>query len=87
MKVEDLLSSRGRVKVLKVLLNEGQANITRIVRESGLNHRLVEKHLEELVKMGIVQERRYGRLRMFMVDLRDPKVSGLSEVLRQLESL
>lgn len=87
MKVEDLLSSRGRVKVLKVLLSEGQANITRIVRESGLNHRLVEKHLEELVKMGIVQERRYGRLRMFMVDLRDPRVSGLSEVLKQLESL
>ncbi|MFP3171991.1 MAG: helix-turn-helix domain-containing protein [Acidilobus sp.] len=87
MRAEDILSSKGRVKVLKVLLSEGQANITRIVKESGLNHRLVERHLEELVRMGIVQERRYGRLRMFMVDLRDPKVSGLSEVLRQLESL
>lgn len=87
MRLEDVLSSRGRIKVLKVLLAEGQANITKIVKESGLNHGLVERHLEELVKLGIVQERRYGRLRIFMVDLRDPRVSGLSEIIRQLESL
>ncbi len=87
MDLERLLSSRGKVRVLKVLLREGQANITRIVKETGLNHALVERHLKDLVDMGIVQERKYGRMRVFMVDLRDPKVSGLSEVLRQLESL
>ncbi|MCG2882252.1 MAG: winged helix-turn-helix domain-containing protein [Acidilobus sp.] len=85
--LERLLSSKGRLRVLKVLLSEGQANITRIVKETGLNHSLVERHLSDLVSMGIVQEKRYGRMRVFMVDLRDPKVSGLYELLRQLESL
>ncbi|MGC9209969.1 MAG: winged helix-turn-helix domain-containing protein [Acidilobus sp.] len=87
MDLERLLSSRGKVRVLKVLLREGQANITRIVKETGLNHTLVERHLKDLVDMGIVQERKYGRMRVFMVDLRDPKVSGLYEIIRQLESL
>ncbi|MGC9072382.1 MAG: winged helix-turn-helix domain-containing protein [Acidilobus sp.] len=87
MDLERLLSSKGKVRVLKVLLNEGQANITRIVKETGLNHALVERHLRDLVDMGIVQERRYGRMRVFIVDLRDPKVSGLYEVIRQLENL
>jgi len=33
--LERLLSSKGRLRVLKVLLSEGQANITRIVKETG----------------------------------------------------
>ncbi len=84
---ERLLASKGKVRILRLLLREGQANITRIVKETGLNHELVERHLADLVSMGIVQERKYGRMRVFMVDMRDPKVSGLYELLRQLESL
>lgn len=85
--LERLLASRGKVRILRLLLREGQANITRIVRETGLNHELAERHLADLVNMGLVQERRYGRMRMFMVDMRDPRVSGLYELIRQLESL
>ncbi len=87
MNVDEILTSRGKLKILKLLFTKGQANITSIARETGLNHGLAEKHLEDLVKAGLVIERRYGRMRIFMVDLRDPKVSGLYEIIRQLESL
>lgn len=87
MSLEKLLSSKGRVRILKVLLEEEQVNITRLVRETGLHHRLVVRHLEELKEMGLVEERRYGRLRVFEVNLKDPRVSALRELLRSIERI
>lgn len=87
MDVERLFSGKGRVKILKILLEEGQVNITRLVKETGLHHRLVVRHLEELKELGIVTERRYNRMRLYEVDLKDPKISTLREILRALEAL
>ncbi|MCC6044370.1 MAG: ArsR/SmtB family transcription factor [Acidilobaceae archaeon] len=87
MELERLLSSKGRVRVLRILLREGQVNISRLIRETGLHHRLVVKHLEELKRMGLVEERRYGRLRIYEANLQDPRVSALRELLKTLESI
>ena len=87
MDIERLFSGRGRVKILKLLLEEGQVNITRLVRETGLHHRLVLKHLEDLKDLGIVVERRYKRIRLFEVNLRDPRISTLREIIKTLEAL
>ncbi|MDT7866494.1 MAG: ArsR family transcriptional regulator [Desulfurococcales archaeon] len=87
MELERLLSSKGRIRVLRILLREGQVNISRLIRETGLHHRLVVKHLEELKRMGLVEERRYGRLRIYEANLQDPRVSALRELLKTLESI
>ena len=84
MNVEELLSSKGRVKILKVLFRDGHSNISRLVRETGLNHKLVSKHIEELKNMGLVEERRYGRMRIIYVNLSDPRVSAIREALKIL---
>jgi len=85
--VERLLSSKGRVKILKLLLDKGQLNISRIVKETKLHHKLVVRHLNELIDMGLVVERRYGRLRLFEADLTNPRISAIREILRELERL
>ncbi|MEB3779845.1 MAG: winged helix-turn-helix domain-containing protein [Desulfurococcales archaeon] len=87
MDIERLLSSKGRIKILKLLLERGQLNISRIIRETGLHHKLVVKHLNELIDMGLVVERRYGRMRLFEADLTNPKISAIREILRELERL
>ncbi len=87
MDLEVFFESKGRFRVFRFLLEEGQANISRIVRETGLPHRLVIKHLEALKEHNIVSERRYGRLRLFEVDLGDPRISATREILRELERL
>jgi DNA-binding transcriptional ArsR family regulator len=69
------------------LLKEGQANISRIARETGLHYRIIRKHAEELKQMGIVSEHVYGRLRFYSVDLTNPKVALIRELLFELERL
>ena len=85
MKFEDLLSSRGRVKVIKIILKYGETNITKIVRESGLNHRTVKKHLDFLVKTGLVNERVYGRVKLYSINYRNPQTLALRDILLTFE--
>jgi DNA-binding transcriptional ArsR family regulator len=80
-----IISSKGKLKILRLLLREGQANITRIVRETGLHYNLVLKHLNELKKLDIVEEVRVGRLRMFSLKFDNPRTLTLMEILKALE--
>jgi len=52
-------------KILEVLTLYGELNITRIAKEAGLSFRTASRYLSELVQQGLVEERRYGRLRLF----------------------
>jgi DNA-binding transcriptional ArsR family regulator len=64
-KAEDLLGCRGRVRVLQILTESGELNISEVSRRTGLNYTSVERHLAKLVKLGLVKEKRYGKIRIF----------------------
>ncbi len=82
---EELFSSRGRVRVLRALFRLEEANITKIVKEVDMHHRVVQRHLEKLVSLGIVEERRYGRLRFFRLNFSNPKVKLLKTLIEIIE--
>jgi len=63
--VESLLGSRGRIRVLRVLSESGELNISEVARRAGMNHSSVEGHLEKLKGMGLIREKRYGKIRIF----------------------
>jgi DNA-binding transcriptional ArsR family regulator len=62
---EELLGSRGRVRVLRVLSESGELNISEVGRRTGMNYTSVERHLERLRDMGLLREKRYGKIRIF----------------------
>lgn len=62
---EELLGSRGRIRTLQVLAESGELNISEVSRRTGLNYTSVERHLVKLVKLGLVKEKRYGKIRIF----------------------
>lgn len=64
-KFEDIFSSKGRCKIIKLLVVHNELNISKIVRETGLNHQCVEKHLKILIAAGLLQEKNFGRIRIF----------------------
>jgi len=87
MNIEVFFESKGRFRVFRFLLDVGEANISRIVKETGLPHRLVEKHLEALKEAGIVRERKYERMRIFEINLADNRVQATRRLLRELERI
>ena len=62
---EEVLGSRGRNRVLRVLSESGELNISVVIRRTGLYYTSVERHLVKLEKLGLVREKRYGKIRIF----------------------
>lgn len=73
MSVEDVFSSKGRVKVLKTLAEKGEMNISEITRRACLNHTTAAMHLNRLCELGIIEEKRFGRIRIFRFKTEDPR--------------
>lgn len=85
LEIERLFSSYGRTKVLTIILESGELNISEITRRSGLSHSSAAKHLEFLVSSGIITEKRFNRIRIFKVDYSNPLVSVLTRFFSDWE--
>ena len=64
---EELLGSKSRIRVLQVLSEYGELNISEVSRRTGLNYTIVERHLLKLQELGLVNEKRYGKIRIVNV--------------------
>jgi len=63
--LEDVFSSRGRVRILKLLAELGELNISAISRSINLNHSAVKGHLKFLTDVGLIKEKRFGRILIY----------------------
>jgi predicted transcriptional regulator len=73
------MSSYGRTKVLTIMLETGELNISEITRRSGLSHNATARQLEFLTKWGILAEKRFNRIRMSRVDQASPLAAALTK--------
>jgi hypothetical protein len=63
--IEDLLGSRARVKILKILAIYDELTISLIIRKTRLNYTCVLKHLKFLKSHNLIQEKKFGRIKIF----------------------
>jgi DNA-binding transcriptional ArsR family regulator len=82
--IEDILSSRGRVRILKLLLEQEELNISAIMRKCALNYSAVVYHLEKLIEAGLVREKRFGKIRIFKINKNNPTNILLGRVFESL---
>ncbi|MGD0636599.1 MAG: winged helix-turn-helix domain-containing protein [Nitrososphaerales archaeon] len=87
LEVEEVFSSYGRVKVMSVIMESNELNISEITRRSGISHSSVELHLAFLAKAGLVTEKRFNRIRIFRVNHSSPLASLLQRFLTDWRSL
>ena len=65
MELEEVFSSKSRMKILKLIYQLGQLNVSDVARRLKLNYASTSAHLKVLESEGILQERTYGRVRMY----------------------
>jgi DNA-binding transcriptional ArsR family regulator len=83
MAIEEVLSSKGRVKILKILADIGELNISEIARRAGLNYTTTNGHLMALERSGLILHKRFGRIRIFRFNESNPR----AEMVRKLVDL
>ncbi|MFX0162631.1 MAG: winged helix-turn-helix domain-containing protein [Candidatus Hodarchaeota archaeon] len=80
--IEEVLSSKGRVKILRLLAEEGELNISEIINRTRLNHTITLKHLDQLAKAGIVQEKKFGRIRIYRYCIEQSRARALKNLFQ-----
>lgn len=85
MSIEEIFSSKGRIKILKMLILHGEINLTSLIRETGLNYTTVIKHINYLKSRGLIEEINLGRVKIYRPNWANPRVRYVEELIQTLE--
>ncbi|PIX31874.1 transcriptional regulator [Candidatus Bathyarchaeota archaeon CG_4_8_14_3_um_filter_42_8] len=85
MDVEDVFSSKLRIKILKILMQVGELNVSEIARRLGVNYNTTSKHLKVLEDEGILQHKVFGRIRLYRLNEHSPKAKGVQNLMEAWE--
>ena len=65
MELEEVFSSKSRMKILKLIYQLGQLNVSDVARRIKMNYTSTAEHLKVLEAEGIIEKRVYGRVHMY----------------------
>ncbi len=85
MNVEEVFSSKPRMKILKLIVRLGSLNISDIARRINLNFSTTNKHLRLLESEGILQQKIYGRIRMYRFNEASAKAQAVKKLVEAWE--
>jgi predicted transcriptional regulator len=85
MDVEEVFSSKPRMKILKLVARLGALNVSDIARRISLNYSTTNKHLKLLESESILQQRVYGRIRMYKFNNSSPKARAVQNLIEAWE--
>ncbi len=81
MSIEDIFSSKGRVRILRILVEIEELNISEIARRAGLNYATANQHLQALENAGLVRHKRFGRIRIFRFNEEDSRAKIIKKLI------
>jgi DNA-binding transcriptional ArsR family regulator len=83
--IEDLLGSRARVKILKCLVINEELTISLIISKTKLNYSCVLRHLNYLKMNNLIQEKKFGRIKIFRYKLENLKARSFKNFMEVWE--
>jgi len=81
MSIEEVFSSKGRMKILRILVEIGELNISEIARRARLNYATTNHHLRVLEDSGIVRHKNFGRIRIFRFNEGSPRARMIRDLV------
>ena len=85
MELEDVFSSKPRMKILKLVARLGELNVSDVARRIGVNFTTTSRHLRVLQEEGILQQRTYGRIRMYRFNRASAKAKAVQDLIEVWE--
>jgi predicted transcriptional regulator len=85
MNVEEVFSSKCRMKIPKLLAQLGELNVSELARRLGMNYATTSKHLKVLEDESIVQHKVFGRIRLFRLDENSAKAKAVQNLVEVWE--
>lgn len=84
MRLEQITASSCRQKMLLALSKTKRTNVTNLVRIINSTYNQVNRNLQILEKEGIVETKRYGRMKIIELKIENPRTQALLKALHML---
>ncbi len=81
MSIEEVFSSKGRVRILRILTEIGELNISEIARRAGLNYATTNQHLQLLENFELIKHKKFGRIRIFRFNEASPRATMIKHLI------
>lgn len=85
MTIEDVFSSKGRVKILRILSEIGELNISDIARRAGLNYTTTNQHLQALEQAEMIRHKSFGRIRIYRFNEENRRARAIRDLMEMWE--
>jgi DNA-binding transcriptional ArsR family regulator len=85
MELEEVFSSKTRMKILKLLFQLGQLNVSDIARRIKTNYTATDEHLRLLESEGILKEYTYGRIRLYRLNETSERAKAVQNLIQVWE--
>ncbi|MDR2203983.1 MAG: winged helix-turn-helix domain-containing protein [Nitrososphaerota archaeon] len=86
MEIEEVFSSKSRMKILRVLHKLGQLTVSDIGRYININYSATDKHLRLLESEGILKQYLFGqRIRMYSFNETSEKAKSIQTLIQVWE--
>lgn len=85
MDLEDVFSSKPRVKILKIIYTLGSLNVSDIARRLKMNYAATAKHLRILEEEGVLLVHTYGRVKMYRFNEGAPRAKAVVNLIEVWE--
>ncbi len=79
--IEELLGSKARVKILKTLAKNEELTISLIINQTRSNYSNVMKHLNHLKNLDLIQEKKFGRIKIYRYKIENIKARSLKKFI------
>lgn len=85
LKLEQIIASSCRQKILLALSQNKKTHVTNLVRLVNSTYNQVNRNLQILEKEGIITTKRYGHVRMIEIEMENPKTRTILTALHTLD--
>jgi len=79
--LEEISYSVSVSRIFWKLFRNNEMNISQIIRQTGLNHKIVKKSLTVMINKGLVREKSFGRMRVYFLNKENPSIRVLLRFL------
>lgn len=82
----ELFGSKARIRIIRALALESELGLSQILKKTRLNYSCAVKHLKYLESMDLIQEKTFGRTRIFRFKIENYKAKALKNLIEIYES-
>lgn len=89
---DEILGSKGKVRILLALIEKGESYLSQIARDTKLSNSVTLAHLKTFCKKGIVKCKKFGRMKFYSINTKNENVNRfivtfmeLNEVLEDIQ--